>query len=553
VPTIHLHFRLSHSKSSSSLYDYNLSRSRMSAQLSLRSATSNAASLVSAYVHKKDSYRNKLSPESLADLVIEVTKTDKPAGAAGNFSDVKVKIYSKKEYEASGEKKKKKAFKYYTPEMIFRWGNIHTIGEAHEKSPDAPVNGRKRSMSLQSHFPEKIDGELNEAMQVQLQSNRIPAYLDINEEVRWFYQQSFIFEDMVLRALYASPDCTPALKIGPLNTAKTLVAARRGLEPHEVDDIDPEVQELAYQGWSELPQIHRSLIIDKRCSEPDVCPLREKCVGLKCKHKDHVHGKKEYLIKLQSYVFSKNDQDAKLPNYGTLVLAAEWLAVNAEAALLMTPEDKKKEIDLYSHDKVISKGYHYNPVYYKTKRTLNQSWKVAEKHGIKAGYFDRMHDKQLAYGNVVRVCVRPGAAAFDVAQGVGLRFYVDCKDIVIVRGKRVECNFDEADDISTFGEEDIDFTTSIADRPMYGVETGSIGGTPFNALPSANPTTVAAPAATTAAATVTAPAATPSAAGQKRKLAETNVVQNEAKKPKYESPDVSEDEDEDGTEEPMED
>lgn len=523
----------------------------MSAQVGLRNAAASASGITSGYIHKKDSYREKLSDKSLDDLIIEVTPHVVPQGFKGNSPDVDIAMYSKAAYVASGEKKHKEFFKFYLPEMIHRWSNMHTIGSAHVKDPNGDVNSRKRNLNLQTFFPEDIDGELNQIMSKLKKGGKVvPPYLDINEEVRWVIQQLLKLEDKVFRALWKSPDCAATLKLHAITSAKAVVAELRAIEVHELDDEDEDVQKRAFNSWLGTNiQMHHSLYVCNRTSEPDECPLGAKCGGAKCTHKEHVSGRKEYVLKLQDYIFAKNDKDAKLQSFGAVTLANEWVAANESAAKLMTPEAKQTEIDLYMLEKLIKEGYHYKPVYYKKKSTLNQSWKIAEKFGAKAGFFSTMHEPQLAYGNVVRVCVHPQAMAFNVEQGIGLRYFIEPKDIVIVRGKRVECSFDEADDINTFGEDDIDFTKSIADRPMYGMDMSAmLYDAPANAAPPAP----AAPDVPVQAPVAPPVNSAPELAGPGKRKHDSDVSANpQAKRTKVESsPDVSEEED--GTEESME-
>lgn len=515
----------------------------MAAQLGLRNAAlaSATSAVVSSYVHGKNSYRERLSEAARADRVIEVKKNTSDDGNTGNPSEVDVRIYSKKEYDAEKDPKKKKTagfIRIYSPEIIHRWSNLETIGQPHSITPNGPVNRHKRKINLQSYFPEDIDDELNKSMQKLKRQNKIAPYEDINEEIRFFFQGLFDLEQDVLRELFASPDCSPALKVPQFTAATELIAARRGVEPHELDDTDPEVYEHAYQSWCSLPQIHHSIVIDERHSEPDTCVMGEKCPGRKCRNKGHVRGKWHFILKLQDYIFSKKDRNATLPNFGAEDLATEWTNLNKEAALVMTPEEKREEIDLFAQEKLLKAGYQFNPVYYKTKRTLNQSYKIAEKQGIKAGYFDRMHPKQLGYGNVLRVSFTLRASSHIVEQGIGLRFFLNAKDVVIVNGKCVACDFDEADDIATFGEEDIDFTKTLAEREMRSAPSSSLYNTPANA----------------ASAAVPANADETSPADLKRKLDENETQQGSEKRVKREqSPDVSEEEEDEGEDEPMDD
>lgn len=443
--------------------------------MGLRNAAAQNKGVVAAYVHKKDSYRVKLSDASLADLIIKVEKFTPKKDATGTPPDVTIEIYSKSIYEASGSKATKDYFKYYIPESVLRWSNVHTIGETHPKAPTGDIAKRKCTITVQTYFPEDIDGMLNQNMNAIAKKGIAPPYRDINVEHEWHAQQLGKLNDMILRAIFACPDADKTARIAAFESAQELVAASRGVEPHLVPFTDPDVIEKAYLKWRKDEKIHRPVSLDPRNCEPDICSLAELCPGPACKHESHVHGKKHYVIKMQDRVFKQRNKDANLPTFPADATEAAWVHANPLLLNLIDADEKKKRMEAHILKELTEAGYDFKPVYYKTRRTVNQSWKIAAVKGIEAGYFDAPHSKQLDYGNVVRLCVHPSAQCFTVQAGIGMRLTFDSNDILIVRGKRVECTIEEADEIMTFDDDDIDFTKPIEERPMYGSDLPASG------------------------------------------------------------------------------
>lgn len=448
---------------------------------SMMQGAETAQTAVARFAYAANSYRKVLSPEGRKDIGIEVTEYQDTAEGGegkreGGNSDLKVVVYSLKEFARTG---KKTALRVYFPEMPVRWANVHTVGAIYKKENE-DVYARKRRVILQTMFQEAYDAIINGRMHRLAENLR--AYEDINEEMHWLVEQLLALDSMICKAILmfeVSGEKGKTLRTTLRTDARNELSRRRNIPAHEVSVADPEIPDIMVELFKKQESKAAPIRVDARLSKPDTCTAGPNCMGENCTCPGHVIGQKQYLIRLQDRIFEQKiyDKNVKIAPLPASAVFDEWKLAHPEHKELYNTETFRESVDALVLEAALRNQFiQFSPVFYRAitqaggdtrKMHKDAAAALAKKGTPPAGYHTKPHKKTLKFGSTARMLVRiKGKSVPGVPGGIGMGLEFDSTQILITAQQILSYTLDDGDDVMTYDAEMADLDGGVESTMM---------------------------------------------------------------------------------------
>lgn len=460
----------------------------------LAASSASAAQTVEKFENAAQSYRVVLSDEGIEDMVVECSgtpaKNEKGVVIEGQF-DVKVEVYSAKEYAKSS---KKIPIRYFAPECPVRFSNMHTVGAIFSKESEN-VKSRKRMVSVQTKFEEDEDVKINE--QVGRLADHLQPYKDINVEIHWYRQQLAKVDRKICKAILTYEKFSKEIKAALNGPARLQIAVKHKLEQDDVTSEHPEYAEALVDQFETRSEKAMPIKLCTRQSIPDKCPLGADCRGAKCTNAQHVAGIPQYVIVMRDYIFGAKEYnpEVKIPALPFTNVVERWHAEHPGLAAEAHKLDvHKASVDALTYQMVIADPLvQYQPVFYRqctakantldiTKKQIREL--IQQGKPLPPLYFTEPHRPIVRFGSTARFCVTIRAGATTGKGGVGMRLAVDPTQIVMVRQQNLSYAGVTADEIASY-QADMDLDSNYTE-PVVGAGYSSTSPSLMSVIASAS-------------------------------------------------------------------